>query len=510
MPRKRKQPTAIKYLVPENAIEKVEKLVHNSTRYRRKEIWIQKFYHLFDYIATQNCNKDLSSETGYVNIHMATMARNLSIDNRQMSAMLKDAVGVNILKKDGIMKKAVIAKSSFGDKFIEKGKSYGYQFVDMDILTDVEVTDNRCMCRNSIARHEEKLITQKDLKVYQEVISEISIDTEGIEKTFRLILDNKVRNAKSLENYRKFIRKSEYLCSKKNNITYCLTVPFGGVIVPKKTVNFDRKTQSGNSVLCEPCTFNVTYCRDGEDETSRYIEPDSMTMARCNKAIFVINEGYMVVTRPVQHSRVYCAVTHLNRELREHLRLKGKRVAGIDIRNSQPLIACIVIRRYWLDKLGYLPDDVLRYQAACESGGFYDDFMQALNLPTTLRSEFKADFFAKVFFSMVTEKENILKSMFIERYPSVWEMVCDEKGGLYSRNYGEFASTLQKVEATIIFDNVNMELLRTGIKAFNIFDSIYVRTREDYVIALKLMNQAFNELGLNPSFNTEGIENLDD
>lgn len=510
MPRKRKQPTAIKYLVPENAIEKVEKLVHNSTRYKRKEIWIQKFYHLFDYIATQNCNKDLSSETDYVNIHMATMARNLSVDNRRMSAMLKDAVSVGILKKDGIMKPAVIAKSSSGDQFIEKGKSYGYQFADKYCLTEVEVPDNRCMYRNSIVRHKEKLITQKDLKAYQEVISEISIDTEGIEKTFRLILDNKYQKAKSLENYRKFIRESEYLCSKKNNIMYCLTVPFGGVIVPEKTVNFDRKTQSENSVLCEPCTFNVTYFRDSEDEASRYIEPDSMTIARCNKSIFIISGGYMVVTRPVQHSRVYCEVTHLNRELREHLRLNGKRVAGIDIRNSQPLIACIVIRRYWLDKLGYLPDDVLRYQAACETGRFYNDFMEALSLPTELRNEFKADFFAKVFFSMVTEKENILKSMFIELYPSVWQMVCDEKGGLYSRNYGEFASTLQKVEATIIFDNVNMELLRRGIKAFNIFDSIYVSSREDYDIALQLMNKPFNELGLTPSFNTEGMGNVDD
>ena len=290
---------------------------------------------------------------------------------------------------------------------------------------------------------------------------------------------------------------------------YCLTVPFGGVIVPEKTVNFDKKTQSGNSIRCEPCTFNIADCRDSEDETSLYIEPDSMTIARCNKALFVINEGYMVVTRPVQHSRVYCAVTHLNRELREHLRLNGKRVAGIDIRNSQPLIACIIIRRYWIDKLGYLPDDVLRYQAACESGQFYDGFMQAFKLPAALRSEFKADFFSKVFFSMVTEKENILKAMFIERYPSVWQMVCDEKGGLYSRNYGEFASKLQKAEATIIFDNVNMELLRRGIKAFNIFDSIYVNSREDYDLALQLIKETFYELGLNPSFNTEGIENLD-
>ncbi len=473
-------------------------------------IWQQKFYHLFEYIALQNIDKELDPTVDYVNINMERMAKTLAVNNRQMSKILKDCVNAGLLKRDGIMKQAVKVISGKKTIYTEQGKSYGYQFVTISDLTEITIADNRSMYTNSIQRLKVMTNSREDLKAYQEVISQISIDTEGLEDTFRLILENKAQKTKLLESYRKFIREQETNNNQKNNFIICTILPFAGIIVPEKAIHFSEISVSQNPVQCQPCRFKVRSFRKKRTEKITVMESDETTIARCRKSIFSINGGYMVANRPVEHSRVYCDVTNLKRELRKHIRLAGKKVAAIDIRNSQPLIACILIRNYWLNKQGSLPEDVVRYQAACENGSFYDEFMKALNLPDELRSQFKEDFFGKVFFSMVIEKDNLLKSMFIEQYPSVWEMACDEKGGLYSRDYADFANKLQKVEATIMFDGVNMTLIRNGIKAFNIFDSIYVTSRQDYQTALQLMNQAFSEIGLHPSFNIEDIEILNE
>ena len=104
---------------------------------------------------------------------------------------------------------------------------------------------------------------------------------------------------------------------------------------------------------------------------------------------------------------------------------------------------------------------------------------------------------------MVTNKTNLLKRLFIKRYPSVWQMIYDEKGGLFSRNYNEFAKKLQMVEAQLIFDIVNIDLIKQGIAAFNIFDAIYVTSLHDYKVAEALLRETFKQTGLEPTFNME-------
>lgn len=509
MPRKKNQQAVIvKYLLPEYSIPILIDIVNKTDKYKQKQIWVQKFYHLLDYITLQNLNQELDCQKDYVNIHMETMASILSVDNSQLAEMLRSCTKSGLLKKDGLMKRSVKEKQGKKTVYIEHGKSFGYQFTKSDNLKEVEITDNRSLFRKTVDRA--KTITDRDdkLKKYQEVISLISIDTNGLNQTFEKILERKYEKNKLQEDYEKFIRNTEYLIQYRDtNIIYTIQ-PFNGVIVPVKVNPNEQKRVVLNSEFCKKCTYKVNYIGRKRPAKVKVFESDATTIARCNKAIFTINNGYMVAKRPIEGSRVYCDVTNLKRELREHLRLNGRKLCSIDIRNSQPLIASILIKGYWLEKGNDLPDDVISYQKACEKGIFYDEFMTELNLPDNLRNEFKADFFKKVFFSMVVDKSNLLKEMFIEKYPKVWEMICDEKGGLYSRDYNEFANKLQKVEAAIIFDYVNIRLIELGILSFNIFDSIYVTCQQGYEKALELLNNAFSELDIHPTFNIEGESDL--
>ena len=107
----------------------------------------------------------------------------------------------------------------------------------------------------------------------------------------------------------------------------------------------------------------------------------------------------------------------------------GKNIIGPDIPNSHPLIASYLFKKFYTDDNLPIPDDVIQYQRDCEQGIFYDDFMKAMNLPKEFRSEFKKDFFQMVFFDKVYHTTNRLLDLFIEKYPSVWNVIKEEKGG---------------------------------------------------------------------------------
>ena len=65
---------------------------------------------------------------------------------------------------------------------------------------------------------------------------------------------------------------------------------------------------------------------------------------------------------------------------------------------------------------------------------------------------------------------------------------------------------LQRKEASIIFDTVNMELIRAGIPAFNIFDSILVLP-EHKEIAKEVLLEEFSAYNITPKINYEEYRN---
>lgn len=209
------------------------------------------------------------------------------------------------------------------------------------------------------------------------------------------------------------------------------------------------------------------------------------------------------VTRPDPLSRVHTNLTNLPREFRYFLRCDDKPLWEIDIRNSQPLIATLVIWDY-LQKHGFteMPSDLILYKEDCESGRFYDYFMQLNDIQEEERTDFKKKFFEEVFFGSVKHNKSKLCKQFQSRYPNCYEEICSIKGGVASGTHNTFAIQLQRTEAQIIFDEVNIGLLRAGIPAYNIFDSIlHLPEHKDLVEGC--VRSAFAKRGLSPTLNTK-------
>jgi len=217
-------------------------------------------------------------------------------------------------------------------------------------------------------------------------------------------------------------------------------------------------------------------------------------------AVKAIEDGDWFCHRPTEGSRVHTNLTNLNRNFRPFLKYEDKELVELDIRNSQPLIASILIKNWFVQRHLDIPADVKEYKKNCENGTFYDYFMELNGVSEEDRGEFKVQFFAEIFFSKVSKRMTKLKKQFIEKYPNCYKAICDIKGGYGSKTYNQFAILLQKKEAQLIFDTINMGLIRKGIPAFNIFDSILVPT-EHKEVAEELIMTTFSKENLKPTIN---------
>ncbi len=225
-------------------------------------------------------------------------------------------------------------------------------------------------------------------------------------------------------------------------------------------------------------------------------------------SLLQINHKNFRITRPDPLSRVHTNLTNLPKKFKYFLRCDEKPLWEIDIRNSQPLIATLLI---WdcLHKQGYaeMPIDFVQYKEDCENGRFYDYFMDKNGIPEEKRGDFKIEFFQKVFFSSVKYFPSNLCKQFQQRYPRCYEAICFIKGGLNSGTHNAFAIQLQRTEAQIIFDEVNISLLEAGIPAYNIFDSILHLPEHNYIVE-ECVRNAFAKRGLYPTLNTKKYDTI--
>ena len=522
--------------MPAGTKDKVDIIVDNSTFYRNKHVWKQKFYYLCDYITAQNINTEIDTDADYVNINEEITAKILGVNNQEIATMLRNSVAADLFKKDGIVIRATKTKIDNKTVYLTEGKSCGYQFNDWNYLEEVTVSESRSSSNKTISKAQRFLLSyDKNLKLYHETLKFIKLDESKPEKIILEILSANQKKKSQKENYDRFMKLYKRNLHKRNpnkhTIPYIL--PLDGAFVPiqndanlKAVLSYLNTFRYGafvpgqffDTVLSYPGNF-----KDGKfvpDETKKPIEMNSHevidAIIRYRRSINVINGERIFSSRPNRKSRVYNDITSLKRELRKMILFDGKKVIGLDIANSQPLIAYILIKDYWLKKLqidsgqqgsmSILPQDVEQYRADCETGMFYNNFMRQLNLPDHLRRQFKNDFFAKVFFSEHKIWKDPLKDLFMEKYPSCWEAICKLKGGLNSKKYNQFSIMLQEKEAKIMFDTVNIQLINLGIKAFNIFDSIYVNNMKDYDTARKITLEAFKAYGLHPTITPEYIE----
>ncbi len=236
----------------------------------------------------------------------------------------------------------------------------------------------------------------------------------------------------------------------------------------------------------------------------------------------LVNGDHWLV--PDRYGRCHTLITSLPRELRCCLSFDGKPLVGLDLVNSQPLIAGMCARRFhrsdwsrkrFLDRTFPIgvnpynyrelaaaqddsldcPEDLQEYIRVCEKGQFYESFMK----PGDDRNETKVKFYREVLFGR-NKKKSLLRDRFDAKYPSMANVLAYLK----KKEYKKSAWIFQNYEATL-FIHAIVGRIRTELPQANIFtihDSV-LTTRNFVAPIKKIIMQEFAKLGVHPTLKEE-------
>ena len=223
------------------------------------------------------------------------------------------------------------------------------------------------------------------------------------------------------------------------------------------------------------------------------------------------------------YGRVHTPLTSLHRELRCCLSVGGQPLAAWDLKNSQPLMAGLLARRFYgsadarkrlqsctfadrkrpyhanllrgLTGSKGMPADVVAYVKCCEQGGFYESF----TAPGGDRDATKRRFWPDVFFGKPFWR-GPLRARFEERYPSLGEMLRVLKRKTHARP----AWLLQNLEATIFIGAVCGRIMeeKRALPLLTIHDMLLCPP-EDANYVREIVLHEFAKLGISPQLKLE-------
>ncbi|NNV57205.1 hypothetical protein [Limnovirga soli] len=449
MPRKKiiKQGVHMKF-IPSGRIDLLKLLAENNEHFKNKYICLYKYIEMFS-ATVERC---WNTNTKTVAISQRVSRELLSCDNKEVNRIINDLVNAGLFKVD----KSNYQASVFSYK-------YKPQYDSLDVVLINRSTLNNASDVMMSELDESKLFGE--LQEYFQIVKKISM-CDGV-----------------------YDYMSKELISNSNTLTK-IGVLDSGIFVPKLINDANIASQVSGAFVPNISGISVPYQIIGKIPT-KFIP------------VYKLLAGRFRISRPDKDSRIYTNITNLEKGYRKFLRLNSKPLIGIDISNSQPLIASILFRNFSEKKYSFIKKDVLKYQEACEEGRFYEHFMHLNNVSADKRGEFKAEFFGKVFFTKEIEKENYLKSQFKESYPTCYEAIFALKGNeFYSKHYKEFPVMMQQLETAIIF-SINIKLIKMGYDVVNIFDSLYSDSEEAIAKGIEMLRDEFNALGIKPNFKIE-------
>ncbi len=209
---------------------------------------------------------------------------------------------------------------------------------------------------------------------------------------------------------------------------------------------------------------------------------------------FIDKDFYIKID--IRSGRVYTNITNFPSVLRKFLKYKNNELIEIDIANSQPLLFSLL--------LDDSKKDVRLFKGLCESGIFYDYFLEKYNKKFEVnkdRSEFKKMFFHKVIFCKKYMNEVYPESKFFKTiFPNVWKSIYSMK----VEDYKNLPRQLQKKEADIIIYTVAKELLENNIPVFTIHDSILTIKENVSSVKTKLLKVFESDYNIIPTLTIKG------
>jgi hypothetical protein len=220
------------------------------------------------------------------------------------------------------------------------------------------------------------------------------------------------------------------------------------------------------------------------------------------------------------YGRCHTLITSLPKALRCCLSYEGQHLVGLDLKNSQPLFAGLLARRYYRSRDSArrlcqvrfggvrardaadayqphpdVPADVEAYLEVCQGGGFYESFMP----PGADRDAFKVKFFRDVFFGKNCVRSPV-KDAFARTYPSMAAMLA----ALKHKDHARAAWLLQNLEARTFLHNVCGRVLRErpATVVLTVHDSV-VTTLDAVGDVRGLVLDEFARYGLAPRLTEE-------
>ncbi len=446
MPRKKKVRTGFyKLIIPEGAPEIIATIVAEDESYHEKELWVIK--HLF--VLHSLITRSHSSNIDLVRVSIKVESKRIKCSNANCSKIYRNLRDLGLIiqsRKDFKLGKVSCSYKIVDCKFTEYKVDRAKITKNLDLMLSGETNRGETRPDKSVA-------SKNDFGDYRQVLAKIRFTPEFLKAYEKLKGESDVGEVCNDHEHTWTTQKHKEISGNPLHDTF---VP--GFITPLEAF-----------------------------------------------AIQEIIDGKIRINQGAKGHRIYTNFTDLPRKFRPYLLLDGKPLIEIDIRNSQPLLAAILFRRYSENEYGFIKPDVLLYQGSCEIGLFYEHFMDINNIPDPERSNVKKKFFGQVFYGMEYENRDELKVRFINCYPTCYEAIFAIKGGrFYSKYYNEFSILMQQVEASIILA-ANFEMIEQGIDCYNIFDALYVTSEEDAEKACELLKQKFKDFGLTPSLRISRI-----
>jgi len=258
------------------------------------------------------------------------------------------------------------------------------------------------------------------------------------------------------------------IISKKNNTMKNIT-KFETTDEAQLLANYISNITIDRTILTDVIDYPMLPFLYYRPNVGEFEEQDLIEFKEEYSNLIRIYYGDLYIKRPVLGSRVYTPFTVMDRQHRKYIKYQGKTLKCVDIANSQPLLAGAYIKTYCQENFINLPLELNEYIKSCEDGVFYEQFMVGDEKLAENRTLFKKSFFGSVFFTKVSKQKNVLRTRFIKKYPRIHEILDSIK-----TRYGNdgFATKMQKLEASIIWDEVNVGMLKDGYLCYNIYDSI--------------------------------------
>ncbi|REE25647.1 hypothetical protein DFQ09_102238 [Winogradskyella pacifica] len=214
-------------------------------------------------------------------------------------------------------------------------------------------------------------------------------------------------------------------------------------------------------------------------------------------SIFLINDGKnnksLRFNRNSTNKRIDTNLTNMATDVRPFI-IGYKDMSYLDLKNSQPVLFNILLKRYHHNSDSKLKTEIEAYYELTINGKWYEWLQSIYGLE---RAECK-----KIWMKIAYSKNKSYKSekkVFKQYYPEIYSIIESYK----KDNHADFAILLQKTESGIFIDEICKELVNIDIIPYTLHDGLLV-PKENEQATLEVMQTVLKKhLGAVPQISIE-------